>query len=31
MGMKMNFKIQKIDEFLPDFWKFLEKLDKIVY
>ena len=31
MGMKINFKIQKIDQILPDFWKVFEKLDKIVY
>ena len=31
MGMKMYFKIQKIDQILPDFWKLFEKLDKIVY
>ena len=31
MGMKIHFKIQKIDQILPDFWKLFEKLDKIVY
>ena len=31
MGMKIHFKIQKIDQILPDFWKVFEKLDKIVY
>ena len=31
MGMKIHFKIQKIDQILPHFWKLFEKLDKIVY
>ena len=28
MGMKIHFKIQKIDQILPVFWKLFEKLDK---
>ena len=31
MGMKIHFKIQKIDQMLPHFWKLFEKLDKKWY
>ena len=31
MGMEIHFKIQKIDQIIPVFWKFLGKLDKMVY